>query len=348
MKHLLDSIPGYRSRTKRNMILASIYYILCLILAIGSKQIMPFVLFASIPFIVCSIKDCIVKKSLKSLIPIPICLVLFVVSCFALPSPLSVESIYLDYDTLTMDVADSGQELTFSVQPENASTDGISFIIENPFIAKIENHTLIPIKEGTTSILAKTKDGKVTSTPVSVTITDRKAEDARKVQREQNDVQAKQIKEKIMQIGEVNLLSGDSIDEAEHAYNNASTDVKQLVTNHADLISARQTFTALVEEDEQRKRQAEEQAKKEAEEKAKQQAEAAAKKEQAAKAKQESKSSTSKGSSSSKQTSQTVYRGKTGTKYHRETCPTLKGGGIPISLSDALAQGRDACKVCKP
>ena len=47
-------------------------------------------------------------------------------------------------------------------------------------------------------------------------------------------------------------------------------------------------------------------------------------------------------------TADTVYIGKTGTKYHRQGCRTLKGNGSPISLSEAKAQGREACKVCKP
>lgn len=46
--------------------------------------------------------------------------------------------------------------------------------------------------------------------------------------------------------------------------------------------------------------------------------------------------------------SQTVYIGETGTKYHRQSCGTLKGNGRPITLDEALAQGREACKVCKP
>ena len=47
-------------------------------------------------------------------------------------------------------------------------------------------------------------------------------------------------------------------------------------------------------------------------------------------------------------TADTVYIGKTGTKYHRQGCRTLKGNGSPISLSEAKAQGREACKICKP
>jgi len=46
--------------------------------------------------------------------------------------------------------------------------------------------------------------------------------------------------------------------------------------------------------------------------------------------------------------SQTVYIGATGTKYHRETCRTLKSTKTPISLEEAKAQGREACKVCNP
>lgn len=41
-----------------------------------------------------------------------------------------------------------------------------------------------------------------------------------------------------------------------------------------------------------------------------------------------------------------VYIGKTGTKFHMRECPTLKGKGTPISLSEAKAAERQACQVC--
>ena len=44
--------------------------------------------------------------------------------------------------------------------------------------------------------------------------------------------------------------------------------------------------------------------------------------------------------------SHTVYVGKTGTKYHRQSCHTLKGKGTGITIDEALAQGRQACKIC--
>ena len=42
-----------------------------------------------------------------------------------------------------------------------------------------------------------------------------------------------------------------------------------------------------------------------------------------------------------------VWVGKTGTKYHYQSCPTLKGKGRKITMKEALAQGRTGCKVCK-
>ena len=42
----------------------------------------------------------------------------------------------------------------------------------------------------------------------------------------------------------------------------------------------------------------------------------------------------------------TVWVGETGNKYHKQSCPTLKGKGHQISLQAAKDEGRTACKVC--
>ena len=44
--------------------------------------------------------------------------------------------------------------------------------------------------------------------------------------------------------------------------------------------------------------------------------------------------------------SEMVWVGKTGTKYHKQTCSTLKGKGHQITMQQALSEGRTACKVC--
>ena len=43
---------------------------------------------------------------------------------------------------------------------------------------------------------------------------------------------------------------------------------------------------------------------------------------------------------------ETVWIGETGTKYHYRDCRTLKGNKYEITLAEAKAQGREACKVC--
>lgn len=44
----------------------------------------------------------------------------------------------------------------------------------------------------------------------------------------------------------------------------------------------------------------------------------------------------------------TVYISKSGSKYHKQSCSTLKGNGTPISLNEAIAKGKQPCKKCKP
>jgi hypothetical protein len=44
----------------------------------------------------------------------------------------------------------------------------------------------------------------------------------------------------------------------------------------------------------------------------------------------------------------TVYITKTGEKYHTSTCRYLNKSKISIELKDAIEQGYEPCKVCKP
>lgn len=51
-------------------------------------------------------------------------------------------------------------------------------------------------------------------------------------------------------------------------------------------------------------------------------------------------------STSSNTNSEMVWVGETGTKYHIQSCRTLKGKGHQITLQQALSEGKQACKVC--
>lgn len=47
-------------------------------------------------------------------------------------------------------------------------------------------------------------------------------------------------------------------------------------------------------------------------------------------------------------TSQTVYRTKTGEKYHRDGCQYLKKSKIPVTVAEAQSMGLTPCSKCKP
>lgn len=55
---------------------------------------------------------------------------------------------------------------------------------------------------------------------------------------------------------------------------------------------------------------------------------------------------TKKQQGNSNYNSQMVWIGDTGTKYHKQSCRTLKGNGHQITMEQALAEGREPCKVC--
>lgn len=44
----------------------------------------------------------------------------------------------------------------------------------------------------------------------------------------------------------------------------------------------------------------------------------------------------------------TVYVTPKGKKYHRENCRTIRDQKRALTLSEAVKEGYDACKVCKP
>lgn len=43
-----------------------------------------------------------------------------------------------------------------------------------------------------------------------------------------------------------------------------------------------------------------------------------------------------------------VYITKSGSKYHKEKCRYLRSSKLKMSLKDAVRNGYQACKVCKP
>ena len=48
------------------------------------------------------------------------------------------------------------------------------------------------------------------------------------------------------------------------------------------------------------------------------------------------------------ETEKIVYIAKTGKKYHLENCRTLQGDKEAVDLNEAIKNGYEACKICKP
>ena len=48
------------------------------------------------------------------------------------------------------------------------------------------------------------------------------------------------------------------------------------------------------------------------------------------------------------ETEKIVYTVKTGKKYHLENCRTLRGEKEAVDLNEAIKNGYEVCKICKP
>lgn len=61
----------------------------------------------------------------------------------------------------------------------------------------------------------------------------------------------------------------------------------------------------------------------------------------------DSQTSTSKSGNSERNRATELYKSETGTKYHRASCPTLRGSKFLISSEEARRE-YEPCKICKP
>lgn len=333
----MNYIIGFRSKTKKNMIIASLYYLAVLIYAICVKEnsVFSLVLFWSVPFFVYGIKEAKNNKNYKGLIPLPICLLLmFVIANLTQTAP-EVESIVFENQKITFSDINQEQPINIKVQPENAKTDDIDFIIKDIGIVKVENGIIHSLTEGETTIYALNNSNDVKSEEINIIVID-------KAKQEERQNQANKIIEHINSVDENNILDyGEKLTYINDDYNKADEKVQELVTNKDKLDELTQKWSAAKEE-ERKKIEEEEKRKAEEEEKARV---AAEQKKNTSNSNNSSKNNiSSNGTGSSGGV--TVYIGKTGNKYHTSSCPTLKGGGTAISLSEAQAQGRTACKRC--
>lgn len=340
LNKILDYVIGFRSRNRKHMILASVYYALTFLFAmcVEGFRLSSLCLFWLIPFCVYTIIDCIKTKDLKKLLAFPIYSVVLIIS-FVFSNGPKLEAIKISPENINFTELEQTQDIECVAVPEGASFGDVELISDKPAIVATKGGTLIAKAEGSSKVYVKSKNKDVTSNIITVTVVSAKAEKER--QETANNLIAQ-----IDAIDENNLLQNyPTIKQIDEQLNNADPKIQALVTN-------KDKFTALRDKCYEQKKQADEaeaKAKAEAEERARIAAEQEAKRA----AEQEARQAAAAAAAAQAPTEQsdnsaTVYIGATGSKYHRKNCRTLKNGGHAISLSNAQARGYTACKVCRP
>ena len=344
---ILNHIVGFRSRNKVHMLVAGIYYLLSVIIALSTKEdfLFSIVFFFTAPITIFAIIDAIKYKSAISLIPIPICFIILVIAVSITPNKdVKPSAISIAADEIYFEDINQEIKLDYSVKPGNANYSSVKFYSENEDIAVFDDNVLKAISEGETFVYAEIENTEIKSDKVKVTVVDKENIFAQ---------EAQNVIEKIDAIGTVTLESKNLIEEAETAYNALTPEAQGKVTNYSVLTEAIESYREL-------------ETKATGEAKAAEEAQNVSKPEQAAD-ENSSEKFVNKGDADSKKTNsitqpeqpnnsdvaensidedETVYIGKTGSKYHYKNCRTLKGGGHAISLSKAKQQGYTPCKVC--
>lgn len=240
---------------------------------------------------------------------------LVVLLSWLLPDRFMLESVTLPSTTFQMEV-ESNHILKPSYYPKYGKQT-LVYKSDNEKIAKFDGDNLIAVAEGKTCVYVESKDGRIVSNKMPIKVVDTDLDKKRSA--------AQKVIEKINAIGEVSIDSRTAISEAQKAYDTLSIGEKDLVTNIGTLQLAQTTL-------EEKEKQAILQ-NKEASEKA------------AAKGNTQT---TEPVKDVSSEKSETVYVGKTGSKYHRKDCSTLRGKGTPMNRQDAIQAGKQPCKRCNP
>ena len=306
-----------------------------------------------------SVVNAIKYKNVASLIPTAVCLGLLVImGLFILAQVAEPKTITITASEIHFENINQEKKIEYKVEPENASHFSVKFYTENENIASFDNDVLKSVSEGETYIYAEIKNTDIKSEKIKVIVVDPVMQDVRNVIEKINAIenvtldskaliedaenaynslpqevqekvtnystlteareiynQLENVTEKINAIGSVSLTSKTAIEDAENAYNSLTPEVREKITNHPALTEARESYNQLENE----------------------------KTKNTTQSKQTNSGYSYAGSDDG---SQTVYVGKTGTKYHYKNCRTLKGGGRAISLSTAISQGYTPCKVC--
>lgn len=331
-KKLLNHVPGYRSRSNINMVIASIYYILTLFMASVFKELCAFILITmwSIPFVIFSVIDAIKLKKAKKLITIPICFILMIISATFADTTVTPTEIHITNEEIVFDDINQEQIIEYTVIPKNADTSNLELISNNTDISYFDGDVLYSKSEGETTIYITLKNSDIKSEEIPVTVKDKQAEAERAAQ----------------QAAEAARIEAEK-QAAEAARIEAEKQAAEAAKAEAEKQAA-ETSNVKEEQEQNAEKKSQKAAEENSPEATGEQTQKATSENSKKEAATTQNAASNSVSSNSNDSSQTVYIGNTGTKYHRQSCSTLKGNGHAISLSEALKQGREPCKRCKP
>lgn len=277
---------------------------------------------------------------------------LFLTVCFFALQPVQIESISISRVDTELDIAQS-QFITVSILPESANADGIQYRSSDEEILIFSDSWAVGISEGEAEIYVTARDGEIESNRLTVKVTDRErkareAEMAERLKKFQQD--ADLLMDAINEIDGTGIESKERLEELRREYDQLPEESKALVLNENILKLAEERLTELEQADRGVVATHQTSVPVMSGLPSGSSDEAGTFEGQPAVSIQPNPTSapTTENSEDDTEAEQLVYIGRTGTKYHRKDCSTLKENGIAISIEEAKAQGRTACKICKP
>lgn len=190
---------------------------------------------------ICQSKRGFIMKKLSSKLSLLVLPILIILSVSGCGGPQITEISIQSEESKILDINET-DTISYSVKEEGANTDNLQFISTNESVATFtknsnQDASLQTISEGTTNIYIQTEDGKVISNQIAITVED-------KERIAQMKSEAEQISKAIAAIGTVSFdeQSKKKIESARQMYDDASDEVKQLVSNESLLIQAEESY----------------------------------------------------------------------------------------------------------
>jgi len=168
--NILNSIIGYRSKTKWKMTVATIYYIAAIFNSFKSGWgfIPNIILYLTLPYVVMSLVE--FKKPKKNkFIKLAVAIVLMFVGAAMLPE-IKIESVKLNNDTVVMSKIGEELVLDYTIEPANATDNSVKFVSDNEKTVKIEDEKAIAVSDGEAHIYAVDENDKIISNKIKVTV----------------------------------------------------------------------------------------------------------------------------------------------------------------------------------